>query len=104
MKRESVVTCLLLANACLLVYVAVLVWQKPNLYDIDERIDYWHNFYQVERMRGATSTSQDETDVPTTEGATATDSVQTPDGDESATASDPSPDSSTTKPPGADAR
>jgi hypothetical protein len=104
MKRDSVVTCLLLVNACLLVYVAVLVWQKPSLYDIDERIDYWHKFYQVERMRGATSKSQDETEVPTTVGATATDFGQTPNRDENAAAPDPSIDSSTEKAPGADAQ
>jgi hypothetical protein len=104
MKRDSVVTCLLLVNACLLVYVAVLVWQKPSLFDIDERIDYWHKFYQVERMRGATSESQDETEVPTTGESSATEFLQTPDRDEGATAPDPSSDSSTTKPPGADAR
>ena len=51
MKREAVNTSFLLAITCLLVYVAVLLTQKPNLQDIDARIEYWHNFYNVEMKR-----------------------------------------------------
>ena len=60
MKRDAVITSLLLANACLLVYVAILVWQKPSLYDIDARIEYWHNYYEVDRAKVAKSRHHDD--------------------------------------------
>jgi hypothetical protein len=49
MKRDAVITCLLFANVCLLINVSVLLWQKPSIHDIDARIEYWHDYYEVNR-------------------------------------------------------
>lgn len=85
MKRDAVITSLLLVNACLLVYVAILVWQRPNLHDIDARIEYWHDYYrEVDQNRRAGVRNRDSTIAPTTTEAAKADSTDAATRDENA--------------------